>query len=58
MERINHVFSTHGVNVAAQYLETQADVGIVVMDIELDDAGPLLDELRSIPATIRVRLLH
>jgi D-3-phosphoglycerate dehydrogenase len=58
MEQINRVFSKHGVNVAAQYLETQADVGYVVMDIELDDAGPLLDELRAIPATIRVRLLH
>ncbi len=58
MEQINRVFSAGGVNVAAQYLETQADVGYVVMDIELEDAGPLLDELRAIPATIRVRLLH
>jgi len=58
MEQINHVFSANGVNVAAQYLETQADVGYVVMDIELEDAGPLLDELRAISATIRVRLLH
>jgi D-3-phosphoglycerate dehydrogenase len=58
MEQINRVFSAQGVNVAAQYLETQADLGYVVMDIELDDAGPLLEELRSIPATIRVRLLH
>jgi D-3-phosphoglycerate dehydrogenase len=58
MEQINRVFSKQGVNVAAQYLETLADVGYVVMDIELDDAGPLLDELRAIPATIRVRLLH
>jgi D-3-phosphoglycerate dehydrogenase len=58
MGQINQVFSTRGVNVAAQYLETRAEVGYVVMDIELDDAGPLLDELRAIPATIRVRLLH
>jgi len=58
MEQINRVFSEHDVNVAAQYLETQGDVGYVVMDIELDDAGPLLDQLRAIPATIRVRLLH
>jgi D-3-phosphoglycerate dehydrogenase len=58
MEQINRVFSKHHVNVAAQYLETQADVGYVVMDIELEDATPLLDELRAIPATIRVRLLH
>ncbi|HET6414959.1 MAG TPA: phosphoglycerate dehydrogenase [Polyangiales bacterium] len=58
MEQINRVFSSHGVNVAAQYLETRADVGYVVMDIELDDAGPLLEELEAIPATIRVRLLR
>jgi D-3-phosphoglycerate dehydrogenase len=58
MEQINHVFSSRGVNVAAQYLETQADVGYVVMDIELDDAGPLMQELQAIPATIRVRLLR
>jgi D-3-phosphoglycerate dehydrogenase len=58
MEKINRVFSSRGVNVAAQYLETKGDVGIVVIDLELDDAGPLLDELKAIPATIRVRLLH
>ncbi len=59
MEQINHVFSEHGVNVAAQYLETRADVGYVVMDIELDgDPESLLDELRAISATIRARLLN
>ena len=58
MEQINRIFSNRGVNVAAQYLETHADVGYVVMDIELDDAGSLLNELRAISATIRVRLLH
>ncbi|MGB5704662.1 MAG: phosphoglycerate dehydrogenase [Polyangiales bacterium] len=58
MEQINRVFSTHGVNVATQYLETHADVGYVVMDIEVEDVSALLGELRSIPATIRVRVLH
>ncbi len=58
MEQINRVFSTRGVNVAAQYLETREDVGYVVMDIELDDPSRLLDELRAITATIRVRLLY
>lgn len=56
--QINHVFLAHGVNVAAQYLETYADVGYVVMDIELDDATSLLAELEAIAATIRVRLLR
>ncbi|NND29151.1 MAG: phosphoglycerate dehydrogenase, partial [Myxococcales bacterium] len=58
MEQINRVFSAHRVNVAAQYLETRADVGYVVMDIELEDAVSLLSELEAIPATIRVRILR
>ena len=58
MEQINRVFSAHRVNVAAQYLETRADVGYVVIDIELEDAASLLSELEAIPATIRVRILR
>ncbi len=58
MEQINRVFSANGVNVAAQYLETYADVGYVVMDIELDDVGSLFSELEAIPATIRARVLR
>ena len=59
MEQINHVFSAHGVNVAAQYLETRANVGYVVMDIELEgDPESLLEELQAISATIRARLLN
>ena len=59
MEQINHVFSAHGVNVAAQYLETRASLGYCVMDVELDgDPESLLEELRAISATIRARLLN
>jgi D-3-phosphoglycerate dehydrogenase len=59
MEQINRVFSAHGVNVAAQYLETRANVGYVVMDVELEgDPESLLGELLAISATIRARLLN
>ncbi len=58
LERINHIFSDEHVNIAAQYLQTSARVGYVVMEVELEDAAPLVERLRGIPGTIRTRLLH
>ncbi|MEL7448995.1 MAG: phosphoglycerate dehydrogenase [Pseudomonadota bacterium] len=58
LERINHIFSEENVNIASQYLQTSSQVGYVVMDLELEDAAPLVERLRSIPGTIRARLLH
>lgn len=58
LERINRVFSDRSVNIAAQYLQTSRDIGYVVMDVELEEAGPLVDALLKIDGTIRTRLLH
>ncbi len=58
LERINHVFSSQQVNIAAQYLQTSAKIGYVVMDVEDADGEGLLEQLREVPGTLRVRLLH
>ena len=58
LKSINQVFFTHEVNIAAQYLQTDGDIGYVVMDIESEDATGLMQELAKIPATIRTRILH
>ena len=58
LQAINNVFSEAGINIAGQYLQTFPDVGYVVMDVETDDAGPVLRGLRDIPATIRTRYLR
>ena len=58
LEQINHLFSEEGINIAAQYLQTSPQVGYVVMDVELEDARPLVKRLREIDGTIRARLLH
>ncbi|MFK8017658.1 MAG: phosphoglycerate dehydrogenase [Gammaproteobacteria bacterium] len=58
MEQINRVFSSHAVNIAAQYLQTSPQVGYVVMDVELADANALVDDLRNVAGTIRARVLH
>ncbi|MDX1624976.1 MAG: phosphoglycerate dehydrogenase [Wenzhouxiangellaceae bacterium] len=58
LQAINRVFSEAGINIASQYLQTLPDVGYVVMDVETDDAGPVLRGLNEIPATIRTRYLR
>lgn len=58
LQAINNAFSQAGVNIASQYLQTLPDVGYVVMDVETDDAGPLIRHLNDIPATIRTRFLR
>lgn len=57
MSHINQVFSAEGLNIAAQYLQTQENVGYVVMDIESEDSDRGLEALRSVPGTIRTRVL-
>ena len=57
LRAINKAFSEADINIAGQYLQTMPDVGYVVMDVETDDAGPVLRGLNDIPATIRTRYL-
>ena len=55
---INHYFSSRGINISAEYLQTDADLGYVILetDSELDDS--VLKDLKNIPHTIRVRILY
>ncbi len=58
MNQINESFATHGVNVAAQYLQTDGNIGYVVIDINADDREVALSQLKEIEGTIRTRILH
>jgi len=58
---INQVFSEQKINIAGQYLMTNAKVGYVVIDIEVE--GPevtqmLKRHLDAVPGTIRSRILY
>lgn len=58
MKQVNAVMAEMGVNIAAQYLKTNEDVGYVVFDIDPEGSTPkIVDRLREIPETIRVRVL-
>ena len=58
LERVNRIFAEHDVNIAGQYLQTREDIGYVVVDIETAQPEGLLDELQSVPGTIRTRILY
>jgi len=58
LTQINQAFAKHNINIAAQYLQTDDQIGYVVIDIEAENRELALKELKQIDATIRARLLH
>ncbi len=58
LTKINEAFARHQINIAGQYLQTSADVGYVVIDIDSADYELALAELKAIPGTLRARVLH
>ena len=57
MSAINQIFSDFNINVAAQYLQTNAKVGYVVVDIEAEYSDDAIASLKAIEGTIRCRVL-
>ncbi len=57
MGSITGVFSDLGINIAAQYLQTAADVGYVVIDLDAEHSAGALERLREIDGTIKTRVL-
>ncbi|RXJ72318.1 phosphoglycerate dehydrogenase [Veronia nyctiphanis] len=58
LTKLNTIFAEDGVNIAAQYLQTTADIGYVVVDIETEYAEKALQRMKTIEGTIRARILH
>jgi D-3-phosphoglycerate dehydrogenase len=57
--KMNEVFARRGINIAAQYLQTDSAIGYVVVDSGATHAAEdILAELRALPGTIRARLLY
>ncbi|MDB5584680.1 MAG: D-3-phosphoglycerate dehydrogenase [Bradyrhizobium sp.] len=58
--RLNELLARHAVNIAAQYYETHADVGYVVLDTDTSaaDSQSILADIRALEGTIRARLLY
>jgi D-3-phosphoglycerate dehydrogenase len=54
---INGLLAEHKVNIEAQLLGTRGDLGYVLTDIAVDYPADVLDALRAMDETVRVRLL-
>lgn len=55
---INSVLAAHGVNVEGQLLGTRGESGYVLTDIGVDYADEVLEQLRDLPETVRLRVLY
>ncbi|MCV2883465.1 phosphoglycerate dehydrogenase [Aestuariibacter sp. AA17] len=58
LTQINRAFAEQNINIAAQYLQTNENIGYVVIDVDSDDAEAAFSELKQISATIKTRILH
>ncbi|MCW8330567.1 phosphoglycerate dehydrogenase [Photobacterium sp. SDRW27] len=58
LNQITTIFASEGINIAAQYLQTGAEIGYVVIDVETERAEEALSKLKAIEGTIRARILH
>jgi len=55
---INGELSRHKINIVGQYLKTNDDIGYVVVDVDKQLSNQAAKVLRTVPHTIKVRLLY
>lgn len=58
LTQINTIFAEAGINIAGQYLQTNAEMGYVVIDVEAERSEEALEKVKAVPGTIRARILH
>ncbi len=57
LARINGLLADHGVNVEAQLLGTRGDIGYVVTDSISGTTQAIVDDIRRLPETVRLRVI-
>lgn len=57
LSKMHGIIAQIGANIAAEYLQTNAEIGYVVLDVDPTDGEAITDRLRAIPETVRVRML-
>ncbi|WP_106476701.1 phosphoglycerate dehydrogenase [Phytohalomonas tamaricis] len=58
LSSINSVLCDNGINISGQYLQTNNQVGYVVIDVDKAYSQQALDALREVPHTLRTRVLY
>jgi D-3-phosphoglycerate dehydrogenase / 2-oxoglutarate reductase len=58
LSSINSSLSKHNINILAQYLKTNEEIGYVVLDIDKKISSHAIQLLKQVKETIKVRLLY
>jgi D-3-phosphoglycerate dehydrogenase / 2-oxoglutarate reductase len=58
LAKVNSILAEHAVNIEGQLLGTRGEYGYLITDISGDYAEDVLDQLRAMPETVRVRVLR
>ncbi|MCI0509871.1 D-3-phosphoglycerate dehydrogenase [Chromohalobacter marismortui] len=58
MSEINKVLGDEGINISAQYLQTNSGVGYVVIDVDKAYGPKALEALKRVNHTLRLRVLY
>ena len=58
LRELNNFFSSRGINISAEYLQTDPEIGYVIIETESDLDFSVLKDLKNIPHTIRARILY
>ena len=58
LNKITKVFTSRKLNIASQYLQTDAQIGYVIIDIDKkNNSDEIMKDLKAIPETIKTRML-
>jgi D-3-phosphoglycerate dehydrogenase len=58
LREVNDIFSSKNINISAEYLQTDPDIGYVIIETDSDLDSSVIKDLKSIEHTIRVRILY
>ena len=58
LTRINEAFAKNNINIGGQFLQTNENIGYVVIEIDAQDAAIAMAEIKAVEGTIRARVLH
>ena len=60
MMKLNDIFSRRGMNIASQFLQTDGEVGYVVIEADgtREDCEQVLEEIRALEGTLRARIIY
>jgi len=58
LREVNDFFSSRGINISAEYLQTDPEIGYVIIETDSELDSSVLKELKNIQHTIRTRILY